>query len=46
MGGWPPLGMLIGAFVIVSGALFTILMPETLNHDLPETLVDGEKFGK
>ena len=27
-------------------ALFTLMLPETTNEELPETLEDGEEFGK
>ncbi|XP_064652623.1 organic cation transporter protein-like [Lineus longissimus] len=43
---WRPLPVLIlAAFAIVTGAL-NYFLPETLNRKLPETLEDGEKFGR
>lgn len=37
--------LLLGVFGIVGGFL-ALLLPETLDKDLPQTLQDGEEFGK
>ncbi|CAD5114726.1 DgyrCDS3769 [Dimorphilus gyrociliatus] len=43
---WKPLPTTIfGLFATLSG-LFTFLLPETLNRKLPETIEEGENFGK
>ncbi|XP_067647894.1 organic cation transporter protein isoform X2 [Eurosta solidaginis] len=39
-----PLVILGGLGII--GGLLALLLPETLNHDLPQTLSDGEEFGR
>ncbi len=42
---WEPLPLVIfGSSAVVAGAL-TLLLPETLNHHLPETIEEGEVFG-
>ena len=43
---WAPLPMIVfGASSVLAGVL-AVTLPETLNEKLPETLEDGEKFGK
>nr|XP_002739655.2 PREDICTED: organic cation transporter protein-like [Saccoglossus kowalevskii] len=43
---WEPLPIIIfGATSILAG-LLTLLLPETRNQKLPETLMEGERFGK
>ncbi|XP_022218690.2 organic cation transporter protein [Drosophila obscura] len=37
--------IILGLLGIVGG-LLSLLLPETLNHDLPQTLSDGEEFGR
>lgn len=43
---WQPFPLIIfGAMAFVSG-LLSLLLPETLNKKLPETIEEGERFGK
>ncbi|CAB0009618.1 unnamed protein product [Nesidiocoris tenuis] len=43
---WTPLPMIVfGVMAFISGAS-ALLLPETLGKDLPETIADGENFGK
>ncbi|XP_014247403.1 organic cation transporter protein isoform X2 [Cimex lectularius] len=43
---WAPLPLIIfGTMALVSGSS-ALLLPETLNRRLPETIEDGEQFGK
>ncbi|XP_022916168.2 organic cation transporter protein-like [Onthophagus taurus] len=43
---WQPLPLIIfGALAFIGGCL-SLLLPETLNKQLPETIEDGEKFGR
>jgi hypothetical protein len=40
-----PPSVTVGAIAVVSG-LFALVLPETLNQPMPQTLEDGEKFGQ
>ena len=40
------LPLLVLGVIGVLGGLLTLLLPETLDKDLPQTLQDGEDFGK
>jgi hypothetical protein len=42
MGHYSPMVLGLGA---LSAGLFSLMLPETLGHSLPESLLDGEKFG-
>lgn len=42
----PILPLLVLGIMGVLGGLLTLLLPETLDKDLPQTLQDGEDFGK
>ncbi|XP_015043213.2 organic cation transporter protein [Drosophila pseudoobscura] len=42
----PALPLIILGLLGIFGGLLSLLLPETLNHDLPQTLTDGEEFGR
>ncbi|GLV32144.1 uncharacterized protein CBL_11898 [Carabus blaptoides fortunei] len=42
----PSLPLLILGFLGIIGGILALFLPETLNHELPQTLEDGEQFGK
>lgn len=42
----PTLPLLILGFLGIIGGCLALFLPETLNHELPQTLDDGENFGK
>ncbi|XP_030385846.1 organic cation transporter protein-like [Scaptodrosophila lebanonensis] len=42
----PSLPLIILGLLGVFGGLLSLLLPETLHHDLPQTLSDGEEFGR
>lgn len=43
---WTPLPLIIfGVMALLSGTS-ALILPETLNKTLPESIEDGEKFGK
>lgn len=41
----PTLPLLILGFLGIIGGCLALFLPETLNHELPQTLDDGENFG-
>ena len=42
---WEPLPFIIFGILSIVAGLLTLILPETLNESLPETLQDGEEFG-
>ncbi|XP_064546341.1 carcinine transporter [Drosophila montana] len=42
----PALPLIILGLLGIVGGLLALLLPETLHHDLPQTLSDGEEFGR
>jgi hypothetical protein len=40
------LPLLIMGIIAVFGGLISLRLPETLHHRLPQTLEEGEEFGK
>lgn len=43
---WKPLPLIIYGVLAFVGGSFSLFLPETLNEELPETIEDGEEFGK
>lgn len=43
---WRPLPLLIFGAMAFAGGLLSLLLPETMNKKLPETIAEGEIFGK
>lgn len=43
---WKPFPLIIFGTLALIGGLMSLLLPETLNKKLPETIEDGENFGK
>ncbi|XP_034186659.1 organic cation transporter [Osmia lignaria lignaria] len=43
---WMPLPFVIFGSCVLSGGMLSLLLPETLNKKLPESIQDGELFGK
>lgn len=42
----PSLPLIVLGILGIIGGMLSLLLPETLGHDLPQTLVDGEEFGR
>jgi OCT family organic cation transporter-like MFS transporter 4/5 len=42
---WRPLPLLIYGALALCGGLLSLLLPETLNKKLPDTIEEGEMFG-
>lgn len=43
---WRPLPLLIFGSFALFGGIITLVLPETHNRTLPDSIEDGEKFGK
>ena len=43
---WRPGPLIVYGLLAFSAGILSLLLPETLNKKLPETIEDGEKFGK
>ena len=43
---WPPGPLIVYGILAFSAGMLSLLLPETLNKKLPETIEDGEHFGK
>jgi len=43
---WRPLPLILIGALAFSAGILSLLLPETLNKKLPETIEDGEKFGR
>jgi MFS transporter, OCT family, solute carrier family 22 (organic cation transporter), member 4/5 len=43
---WRPLPLLVIGVLAFSAGLMSLMLPETLNRKLPETIEDGENFGR
>ena len=43
---WQPLPLIIYGALAFTGGILSLVLPETLNQKLPESIADGENFGK
>lgn len=43
---WTPLPLMIYGILALIGGLISLVLPETLNKTLPESIEDGERFGR
>lgn len=43
---WTPLPLIIYGTLTFAGGCLSLVLPETLNKQLPESIEDGEKFGR
>jgi OCT family organic cation transporter-like MFS transporter 4/5 len=43
---WKPLPYIIFGTMAVTGGLLSLMLPETVNKNLPETIQDGEHYGE
>lgn len=42
----PAMPLIVLGILGIFGGLLSLMLPETLGHDLPQTLADGEEFGR
>ena len=42
----PRIPLIVLGISAIIGGIVSLLLPETLNRDLPQTIQDGEDFGK
>jgi hypothetical protein len=42
----PQLPLIVLGVLGIFGGFLSLYLPETLNHELPQTLADGEEFGR
>lgn len=42
----PSMPLIVLGIIGIFGGVLSLMLPETLGHDLPQTLVDGEEFGR
>ena len=43
---WKPLPFVLFGVLSIAGGLLVIILPETKGKNLPETIQEGEQFGK
>lgn len=43
---WQPFPLLVFGVLALTGGVLSLMLPETLNKKLPETIEEGENFGK
>lgn len=42
---WNPFPLIIFGIIALIGGIMSLVLPETLNKKLPETIEEGEAFG-
>ena len=43
---WEPLPFVLFGILAIAGGLVALILPETLGKNLPETIEEGEQFGR
>ena len=43
---WEPLPFVLFGVLAIAGGLVALILPETLGKNLPETIEEGEQFGR